>query len=225
MSTSGGDHGALQIVKAELTHGDLAVVGQFGFPIPVANPASQLLVPVWYAEQFHYTNATYDFSGAHLLLLDSSGAPLLDPTVQTFATTVASGQAVPMSVRATSQIDGAGFSLGTNGNVDPTTTGPVANLTIQAAGLGYALGDTGHVGGGNNDCTYTVTGVGALGVVTAIHLDAHGSNYDTANNPRATVNGGAQPGVGVGLTVNVTSVGGEVGALLVAVAYLAITPV
>ncbi len=112
--------------------------------------------------------------------------------------------------------------------------GPVASSALQAGGSGYAVNDTGTVTGGINDATYLVTAVNAtgngtgyaandtgtiatgdgnatyivntvdgFGGVTGMHITSPGTNYLTASNV-ATVDGGVQPGVGVGLTLDIT---------------------
>jgi hypothetical protein len=83
--------------------------------------------------------------------------------------------------------------------------GPIANTTLGASGSGYAAGDTGTITQGANDATYVITSVGALGVVTSFMITASGNQYVVANGV-ATATGGAQPGAGIGLTVNITAV-------------------
>jgi hypothetical protein len=112
--------------------------------------------------------------------------------------------------------------------------GPIASSALQSGGSDYAVNDTGTVTGGINDATYIVntvnatgngtdyaandtgtitTGdgnatyiintVGGSGQVTGMHITSPGTNYLTANNV-ATATGGAQPGVGTGLTLDIT---------------------
>jgi len=89
---------------------------------------------------------------------------------------------------------------------------------ITAQGLGYALHDTGTVTTGNADATYEVTGVGALGIVTSFKITYAGTGY-VAGAGQATADGGAQPGVGMGLTINVTALQTGDGTLKVTTYY------
>lgn len=112
--------------------------------------------------------------------------------------------------------------------------GPIASSALSGGGSGYAVGDTGHVNGGINDATYIITSVNATGHgtayapgdtgtvntgngdatyiintvdgsggVTGMHITTPGTNYLTALNV-GTSTGGAQPGVGTGLTIDIT---------------------
>jgi hypothetical protein len=96
--------------------------------------------------------------------------------------------------------------------------GPIVSSTLGAAGLGYAVGDTGTITNGANDATYLVTTVGAGGAVTGYSISGNGSACVVANG-NATVDGGAQPGVGVGLTINITAVSLGDGTLKVVTYY------
>ncbi len=225
MSTSGGQKGATELARVALTAAQLATLGTVPVAIPVANPAGHMLVATDYIEQFQYVNSTFDFSAGHLVLLDTGNGILINPTVQTFASDVMSAQPITVGVRATADVAGAGFKLGTVGNANPTHAGPVATISLGVGGLGYAPNDTGVIHTGNNDATYRVTTIGALGVVTGVVLVAAGSNYTTAGNPHATSPGGAQPGVGAGLTINTLTFTVGTSSLLVAVAYVPVTPI
>lgn len=103
------------------------------------------------------------------------------------------------------------------------TEGSVVTATLGAGGLGYAIGDTGSINGGGNDATYVITSIGAGGAVTGFDLTADGLGYTTGNGI-GTATGGAQPGVGVGFTVNITAVQTGDGTLKV-VTYYQIIPV
>jgi hypothetical protein len=85
----------------------------------------------------------------------------------------------------------------------------IAAIAIAAAGSGYKANDTGVVNGGNNDAHYKITDVGTGGEVTALQIapvgsNPAGSNYNTTQNPHTTAPGSPQPGVGIGLKVNIT---------------------
>lgn len=90
-----------------------------------------------------------------------------------------------------------------------TRGGGIDIFTIEDAGSGYALGDTGTIAGGGNDALYFVSAVNAGGVVSITISDA-GSDYlaGDADNPQIynLSNGGGQPGSGVGASINLTRV-------------------
>ena len=101
--------------------------------------------------------------------------------------------------------------------------GPIATATLGAGGLGYLAGDTGTITTGNGNATYQVLTVGAGGDVLTFSITAPGTRY-TVGAGQATATGGAQPGVGVGFTVNITAVQTGDGTLKV-VTYYQIIPV
>jgi hypothetical protein len=101
--------------------------------------------------------------------------------------------------------------------------GPIASATLGAGGLGYAANDTGTITNGANDATYKVLTVGAGGAVLTFEITGAGTKCNVANG-QATATGGAQPGVGVGFTVNITAVKTGDGTLKV-VTYYQIIPV
>jgi hypothetical protein len=108
-------------------------------------------------------------------------------------------------------------------NGGPFSGGAILTTTIGAGGLGYVANDTGTLLDGNSDATYRVLTVGAGGAVLTYSITAPGTHYIVENNsPTAT--GGAQPGVGVGFTVNITAVQNGDGTLKVT-AYYQILPV
>lgn len=83
--------------------------------------------------------------------------------------------------------------------------GAIATSSLGAGGAGYVANDTGTITTGNADATYKVLTVGAGGAVLTYQITAPGTGYTTGNG-QATATGGAQPGVGVGFTVNVNSI-------------------
>jgi len=103
------------------------------------------------------------------------------------------------------------------------TNGPIVTATLGAGGAGYAVNDTGTIQDGDDTATYKVLTVGAGGAVLTFQVTAAGTSYNV-ENAIPTVNGGAQPGVGVGFTINVTAVNPGNGTLKV-VTYYQIIPV
>jgi hypothetical protein len=101
--------------------------------------------------------------------------------------------------------------------------GPILTATLGAGGAGYVANDTGTITNGANDATYKVLTVGAGGAVLTFQITGAGTACTVANG-NATVDGGAQPGVGAGFTVNITAVQTGDGTLKV-VTYYQIIPV
>lgn len=83
--------------------------------------------------------------------------------------------------------------------------GTITGTAHASGGTGYAVGDTGSFVGVSIDATYIITGVSG-GVVTSYNVTNTGTKYQIWNSV-ATIRGGAQPGSGIGFTINVTSVG------------------
>jgi hypothetical protein len=114
---------------------------------------------------------------------------------------------------STLSVGGSGYEVGDTGIVTGgtgdatyivTSVGgaPIAIAAINAGGAGYVLNDTGTITTGNGDATYIVTGALA-GQVIRITILNFGTGYHSGAGI-ATATGGAQPGVGVGFTVDLT---------------------
>lgn len=80
--------------------------------------------------------------------------------------------------------------------------GAILTSALNAGGSGYAQGDTGTIVGGT--AAYVIDSVNAGAVVT-YHLTSAGSAYSTGTGV-ATATGGAQAGVGVNFTVDISTV-------------------
>lgn len=101
---------------------------------------------------------------------------------------------------------GSGYAVGDTGTVTGginDATYVVTSINETGNGSGYAIGDTGSVGGGAGDALYVINTVDGSGAVTGMHLTATGSNYLTAKDV-PTFTGGGQPGIGTGLTIDIT---------------------
>lgn len=115
---------------------------------------------------------------------------------------------------------GTGYVVGDIGTVNGGTTaasyqvlavgagGSVTNLVLTQLGAGYTTGlkattPTSGVGSGLQISVDSV-----FSGVAGITLDSNGGGYSVANGV-GTTNGGAQPGVGTGLTINITAVKGK----------------
>jgi hypothetical protein len=101
-------------------------------------------------------------------------------------------------------------------------TGPLAEQSIYAGGSGYAVGDTGTVGGTCSGTTYRVAAIDTgtytvgtapstlthSGYVQQVYISVKGTGCTRAENV-ATTKGGAQAGSGTGLTINIAAVSGQ----------------
>jgi hypothetical protein len=107
-------------------------------------------------------------------------------------------------------------------NFDPERVGPIVTATLDNGGAGYVAGDTGTIDadpiGNTGGAAYVVDTVDG-GAVLTFTVTGAGDGYSTLSNPLPTTVGGAQPGVGVGLTVNVTAIPPPDGDLYATVVY------
>ena len=88
----------------------------------------------------------------------------------------------------------------------PITTnyGALSGFTIANGGTGYAPGDSFGIGGSGTQGAGVVDTVGGGGVVLTAHATNSGKNYQAQNGVR-TFGNDPQPGVGTGLTLNITA--------------------
>src|SRR5579883_37549 len=87
-----------------------------------------------------------------------------------------------------------------------SSTQSIAASGVGAAGVGYVVGDQFWIsGGGNGQASGIVLSVSQSGGVTSYSLENDGNNYSVANGVATT------GGSGVGLTINITQVGGSSG--------------
>lgn len=95
----------------------------------------------------------------------------------------------------------------------PEENNGIVTWSIVPGSSGYAAGDTGTVNGnvGTNPTWYTISTVANAGGALAIALTNDGTLFTTTNY--SAVDGGAQPGVGTGMVIQVTSVNGVTGAI------------
>lgn len=84
---------------------------------------------------------------------------------------------------------------------------PISSSALNQGGLGYAVGDTGIVQGGNGiDAFYTVNTVDVNGAVLTYTISPAGVGYVVATGA-GTLAFGTQPGIGTGFTIDITGVG------------------
>jgi hypothetical protein len=88
-----------------------------------------------------------------------------------------------------------------NGTDWCNAVGGITQYSINSGGTGYVKNDTGTINTGSGTATYSASTVSG-GVVSLVTLTNAGSGYSVGNNV-ATTDGGAQPGVGTGLSINI----------------------
>jgi len=225
-SLGSGQVAMLQTVT-QLSAADILALGGVGKNLVPAPGAGKIIVPFG----FYYS---YDFGTVPFLVQhgnpdgiapaygqngDSVAAlATLVVTSLTDAVGYASGSLLQFSGPIADDVNQPLVLFGSNYNA-----GPIVTATLGAGGLGYAANDTGTITNGANDATYKVLTVGAGGAVLTFQITGAGTACTVANG-NATVDGGAQPGVGVGFTVNITAVQTGDGTLKV-VTYYQIIPV
>lgn len=85
------------------------------------------------------------------------------------------------------------------------TGGAITGSALGDIGAGYAVNDTGIIlGTSGTPAAYTVNTVNAAGSILTITISSSGTGYQLGNGFK-TQNAGAQPGIGAGLTFNVTN--------------------
>lgn len=139
------------------------------------------------------------------------------------------GSASVLAIGSGSDIGPIAESLGLNKAITATNqtgdynAGAIVTTTLGAAGTGYAVNDTGTITTFDDDATYIVNSIGAGGAVATFTITNPGTNY-LVSNGNATARGGAQPGSGSGLTINITAITQGDGTLKV-VTYYQVVPV
>lgn len=109
---------------------------------------------------------------------------------------------------------------------DPGIAGPIATTTIDTAGTGYAIGDTGHIVPSQfgPNATYRVDTVDiGTGAVLTYTITNPGTGFDGLGNPYHAVNSGAQPGIGINFALGVATIAPVAGVLAVTAAYNVVT--
>lgn len=108
--------------------------------------------------------------------------------------------------------------------VAQSLTGPIVTSTLNAGGAAYVVGDTGTIDGdqgpANTPATYVINTVAAItGAVLTYTITNNEPGYVVANAVTTTT-GGAQPGIGTGFKINITSIPAADGTMYVTVYYL-----
>lgn len=183
------------------------------------------LIPTMVAINYHYRTVPYITGGGNFVL--SWGPPLAPSAIPNgaFVGTILTAVEDKTLILPTS----TGLAGQTITNLDSVnkpltisfstaiTGAPIISVAINAAGSGYAVGDTGTIDGGDGLATYEVLTV-ATGAVTSVDLTLGGAGY-TDTTAATTATGGAQPGTGTGLTLDVTSAETTSGTLRITAYY------
>jgi len=173
----------------------------------------------------------FDFSTGHILtasLNQGGNNGILTSSLNVGGTGYAAGDTFTISagdMNATGVVDTVGggvvtgyhlTSVGSNYSVTtgaPTTrtgvqlgVGVGLTINVLTLGGGYTVNDTGEVLGTTPSATYIVTTIDASGNVTGFTITNGGSQYSPSTNVM-TETAGAQPGIGVGFTINILTVG------------------
>lgn len=231
MSTSGGQR--LQNATAHLTAAALATLFSAPttlIPAPGANRAITVLGITWetvpgstlynavdgglYYAGLVVTGNRIDASLGVLLMTSGGGfTPEVITGLTSFHVPVATASLVNKAVIVSMPL------------ANPERFGPIVTSSLANGGAGYVIGDTGtlDVQDVGAPAAYVVDTVGGGGTVLTYHLTAVGAAYSTAENPVTTVAGGSQPGIGTGLTLNITAISPADGDLYVTAFYETIT--
>jgi hypothetical protein len=226
VSLGGGQVAPLQSVVT-LSAAQIIALPSPQIPIVPAPGAGKLILPKWMYLLYHF--GTHPFVGTEITGIGVAYTGGADNQVA-----LNLGGAIFGNASALSFTSGSVQSLGILPGVDNTglvvtgvgsayNVGPIVTATLGAGGTGYVANDTGTITNGANDATYKVLTVGAGGAVLTFQITSPGTVCNVANG-NATVDGGAQPGVGAGFTVNITAVQTGDGTLKV-VTYYQIIPV
>lgn len=152
---------------------------------------------------------TFVAAGAHFYEVFSDG------TFHLYGNIINDGKPVSMAGGATQLLVESGgqlyvfdFSTGhiLTASVNQGGNNGILTSSLNSGGTGYVAGDTFTVSAGDMNATGIVDTVGA-GVVLTYHITSVGSNY-AASVGSPTIQSGAQPGAGTGLTINVLTTGG-----------------
>jgi hypothetical protein len=225
-SLGGGQVAMLQTVT-QLSSADILALASTGKQLVAAPGAGKIQVPFGFYYSLAFGTHPYVVVGgsidnlapAYGLNGDQIGASVLNVVAQgTNSVAYGAGVLSPFGGPFAQDVNQPIVLFGSNYNA-----GPIVTATLGAGGLGYAANDTGTITNGTNDATYKVLTVGAGGAVLTFQITGAGTACTIANG-NATVTGGAQPGVGVGFTVNITAVQIGDGTLKV-VTYYQIIPV
>lgn len=156
------------------------------------------------------SNVTSGHAGTGYASGDTGTVTFAGATVATYIVDTVSGGAVLTyhltSVGAGYIIAGA-YATATGGSQPGVGTG--FQIDVTALGGGYAVNDTGTIAGGSADATYIINSVDANGNVLTYTLTSPGTLY-TLGNSFQGARGGAQPGIGLGFGIVVTSVANDV---------------
>lgn len=234
MSTSGGRVGGINVATAHLTAAEILTLFTAATEVVPAPAAGTAIVVLGASFEFVPGVTGYAPGDVQPFYGDPAGdayaaqvaSGLMDPAhlggapTHAFAV-VADGTQTPV----VTLVDGVAITVAADAS-DPTLTGPIVTSALNVGGTGYAPGDTGSfdVTLWGAAATYVVDTVdGITGAVLTYHLDTVGGGYNTTANPQTTTAGGSQPGIGTGLTIDVTAIPPADGDLYATVTYMTVT--
>lgn len=165
-----------------------------------AQGANKLVTPQEWAYKYTFVTTAFNAAGVQAIIGTTSIGTqfsILDQTATEVGATVAGAV----------QISAAANYLNQALKLRAALLGAISTTSLNDGGTGYANGDTGTVDSGTSLATYIVTSVGGGGVVTGYTITSAGTGYDiTAASFQTTTPGGAQPGVGTDLRLNILAV-------------------
>ena len=223
----GGNQAAMLTTTTHLTAAQIQTLNSTPVDVVPAPGAGKIIAVLGMAFVLHAGADAYHSASSDTLFgqYDGTDNDLVIPEVKNLITNALSGFDYESgSCQAPGDLlpgdDAEAVQIQSGQNYD---LGPIVTAALGAGGLGYAIGDTGIINFNSADATYEVLTVGAGGAVETFSITGPGTAYATGNGV-ATATGGAQPGVGVGFTVNITAVQLGNGTLKV-VTYYQIIPV
>lgn len=234
MSTSGGIRaGGLSVATLHVTAAQLSTL--FSAPVTlVAAPGANTAIAVLGIEYetvagnsvWAMNNAGLYYAGnvaASMAINDGLGNMNLFGSTSLTSEVQRAAFASPLTTDTAKVADKAVIVAERTANDVRSST--IVTTTLANGGAGYVIGDTGTIDTPTVGpvAAYVVDTVGALGIVLTYHVVAGAGLYDTANNPHTTTAAGAQPGVGTGLTLNITAIAVATGDLYVTAFYQTFT--
>lgn len=217
--------GALQVATLRLTSAQILALDTVPIQIVAAPGAGAVVSPVVAAVSYTFGTKAYNTAGgaggAYLGFNYGAVEPFtLDGTVVYDQTTASRyfAKVKDFGVEALAAVANTAVTLDLG---DSLAAGPIVTSAKNAGGALYAPGDTGtiDVGGPVGDAAYVIDTVGGGGAVLTYHLTSAGTAYATAVGS-TTTNGGGQPGIGTGFTVNITAVTKGDGTFTVSLYYV-----
>jgi hypothetical protein len=222
-----GGGGGLSSTTTHLTAAQIINLGNVPVELIPAPGAGNIIVVFGAAMAFEFGTIAYSPSGSDILFAAYATDLLIGLTANVTGLITSANSAFQFG--AADQTGLVNILPGDDNQAVVLTgdatypAGAIATSSLAAGGSGYAIGDTGTIQTGNDDATYQVLTIGALGAVATYAITFGGTLYQPQTN-QPTATGGAQPGVGINFAVNILTVTPGDGTLKV-VTYYQIVPV